>query len=188
VNWFDWFLIVLAAIFVFEGLRQGLTRTVIGLLATLLGLFLAAWMYPTGAAILSPYVSNMAMAKILGFILIFVSVQLVGAGIAWLLTKVWKVAMLTWLDRLLGGCFGLIKAALVGIILTMVLMAFPRMPVPLSVGHSRIAPCLAEASEVLTMLVPREMKEGFVATYEQVKKFWRENMPPGKAKPAKDSA
>jgi hypothetical protein len=71
----------------------------------------------------------------------------------------------------------------------MVLMAFPRVPVPLSIGNSQLAPYLIEASHVLTALVPREMKEGFAATYEQVKKFWRENTPGSPSgRPARDAA
>jgi membrane protein required for colicin V production len=189
VNWYDWFLIVLTAVFVIEGLTKGLTRLVIGLAATLLGLLLAAWFYPAGAALLQPYVSHASLAKVLGFLLIFVSVQLVGSLLAWILTKIWKVTLLTWLDRLMGAGFGFLKAALAGIALTMVIMAFPRVPVPLSIGNSRLAPYLIEASHVLTALVPREMKQGFAATYDEVKKFWRENTPGrSSAQPARDAA
>jgi membrane protein required for colicin V production len=189
VNWYDWFLLILAVIFVIEGVTKGLTRVVIGLGATLLGLFLAAWFYPTAAELVLPYVSHPSLAKFLGFLLVFVLVQLLGALVAWALTKLWKVTLLTWLDRLLGGCFGLFKAALIGVVLTMVLMAFPRVPVPLSIGNSRLAPYLIEASHVLTALVPREMKQGFGATYEQVKKFWLEHSPGGqKLQPTRDSA
>ncbi len=150
MNWYDWFLLILAVIFVIEGVTKGLTRVVIGLGATLLGLFLAAWFYPTAAELVLPYVSHPSLAKFLGFLLVFVLVQLLGALVAWALTKLWKVTLLTWLDRLLGGCFGLFKAALIGVVLTMVLMAFPRVPVPLSIGNSRLAPYLIEASHVLT--------------------------------------
>lgn len=189
MNWFDWFLTALAVAFVIEGLTKGLTRVVIGLAATLLGLFLAAWFYPAGAELVRPYVSHASLAKIFGFLLIFVSVQLLGAAIAWVLTKIWKVTMLTWLDRLLGACFGLVKAALIGVILVMVALSFPRLPLPPGVANSRLSPYLIETSQVLTALVPREMRQGFTETYEQVKKFWRENVPAhGVAKPARDAA
>lgn len=189
MNWFDWLLAALAVAFVIEGLTKGLTRVVIGMAATLLGLFLAAWFYPAGAELVKPYVSHASLAKICGFLVIFVGVQLIGAAIAWVLTKVWKVTLLTWLDRLLGACFGLFKAALIGVILVMVALSFPRLPLPPGVAHSRFSPYLIEASQVLTALVPREMKQGFAETYDQVKKFWRENVPshPG-PRPARDAA
>lgn len=187
MNWFDWVLIVMAVVFVVEGLRHGLTRSVIGIAATIVGLFMAAWFYGSVAALIQPYVSHASLARVLGFLAIFIGIQLVGALLSWLLNLVWKAALLSWVDRLLGGCFGLVKAALVGIILVMILMAFPRMPIPNVLARSRIAPYLSSAAQVLTQLAPRELKDGFAATYERVRKFWNEQMP-SRPMPARDEA
>lgn len=177
MNWLDWTLIGIAVVSILEGARQGLTRSALGMVSLLAGIFLAAWFYGVAAAMLQPFVSHESLAKVLGFLFIFVTVQLMGALLGWLLSLVWKVAMLSWLDRTLGGAFGLVKAGLIGIVLVMVLMAFPRMPLPFGVTGSRIAPYLVGASEVLTALAPRELREGFAATYERVREFWKENVP-----------
>lgn len=163
----------MAAGFVFQGLRQGFTRLLIGLVATLVGLLLAAWFYGTAGAFLIPYVSSKSLANIAGFLLVFLGVQLFGAALAWGLGKLFKWTGLTWLDRLLGAAFGLLKATLIGIILVIMLLAFPLKPAPESVANSTLAPYIIEASHILVYLTPRELKDGFLGSYDRVKKLWQ---------------
>lgn len=177
MSWLDWTIAAIALAFVIEGLAKGLTRVLIGLLSLLAGLFLAAWFYGVAAAMIQPYVSHASLAKGLGFFAIFVGVQLMGAALAWLLQKVWQVSLLSWLDRLLGGAFGLLKGALTAVVLLMVITAFPLKPVPEAVSQSRIAPYLLGASGLLVNLAPRELKAGFTATYDRIKQLWASSLP-----------
>jgi membrane protein required for colicin V production len=172
VNWLDIFLSILAAAFIFEGVRRGFSRLLIGLLATLAGLLMACWFYGSAGSFLSPYVSARAVANVAGFLLVFISIQLLGALLGWLLSRVFKWSGLGWLDRLLGAAVGLLKAVLVGIVLIMMLAAFPLKSVPASVAESKVAPYLIEASHVLVYLAPRELKSGFLSTYERIKHVW----------------
>jgi membrane protein required for colicin V production len=187
VNWLDALLLILLAVFVFEGVRQGFTRIVIGMAATVLGLLLAAWFYGTAASFLSEYLSSKALANVGGFLLIFVGIQLLGAALGWLLATIFKWTGLSWLDRVLGALLGALKTALVGIVLVMILTAFPMKPVPESIARSKAAPYLIEASHVLVYLCPKEVRDGFVATYDRVRALWRGGEKQG-AEPPKDSA
>lgn len=172
MNWLDLLMGFLAAMLVIQGLRQGFTRLAIGLLAALAGVVLAAWMYGSAGAFLLPYVSSPALAHIAGFLLVFVGVQLAGSALAWGLGRLYKWTGLTLLDRLLGAVFGLVKATLVGVVIVMILTGFPLSPVPNSIKNSVAAPYLIEVSHVLVQLAPRELKDGFAATYERIKKIW----------------
>jgi membrane protein required for colicin V production len=163
---------VLAAIFILQGVRQGFTRLAIGLAATLLGIVLASWMYGSAGAFLIPYLSSRALANIAGFLLVFIGVQVVGSLLALGLSRLYKWTGLTVLDRMLGAVFGVVKAALVGIVIVMILTAFPLNPVPNSIKDSIAAPYLIEASHILVQLAPRELKDGFSATYDRIKKIW----------------
>lgn len=187
MNWLDALLLILLAMFVFEGVRQGFTRIVIGMAATVLGLLLAAWFYGTAAAFLSEYLSSRALANVAGFLLIFVGIQLLGAALGWLLATIFKWTGLSWLDRGLGALMGALKTALVGIVMVMILTAFPLKPVPDSIAHSKAAPYLIEASHVLVYLCPREVRDGFKATYERVRALWSGREKEA-AQPPKDSA
>jgi len=172
VNWLDILLLVLLAVFVFEGIRQGFTRVAIGLVATVVGLFLASWFYGVAGSFLIPYVSSKSISNIAGFLMAFVGVQFAGALLGWLLSRIFKWTGLSWLDRTLGAGLGAVKAGLIGIILVMILLAFPIRQVPASVAGSTLAPHLVEASYVLVYLTPRELKNSFLATYDRIKKIW----------------
>lgn len=172
MNWLDLLMAVLAAILVVQGIRQGFTRLAIGLVATLLGIVLASWTYGSAGAFLIPYLSSKALANIAGFLIVFIGVQLAGSLLAWGLGRLFKWTGLTVLDRLLGAAFGIVKATLVGIVIVMILTAFPLSPVPNSVKESISAPYLIEASHILVQLTPRELKDGFSSTYDKIKSIW----------------
>lgn len=172
MNWLDIFFLVLLGIFVTQGIRRGFTRLAIGLASTVLGLLLATWFYGTAGAYFEPYLSSRALCNIVGFLLVFIGVQAVGGLLGWGLSRIFKWTGLSWLDRMLGALFGLIKASLIGVVFIMILLAFPIKPVPDSVADSTVAPYLVEASHVLVYLAPRDLKDGFLTTYEKVKKLW----------------
>ena len=154
------------------GASQGFSRTVVSLVAFIAGLFVAAWTYGIPASFLLPYVSSKSVASVLGFLFIFVLILILGGIIGKLLQKLFKWTGLSWLDRLLGCAFGALKAVLFGIVLVMVLTAFPTKPIPQSIAHSRIAPYLIDAAHAITYIAPRELRDGFTETYDRVRDLW----------------
>ena len=179
MNWLDFVLGLILLLSVIGGLRAGLIREVIGLAALVLGLFCGLWFYGLPAAWVAPYFSSKQLANGIGFFLIFGGIVSLGALVTWLLEKVLKAAKLTWLNRLLGGVFGVLRAALVGTVIIMGLMAFSEKPPPRSVAHSRLAPHMVDAARVMAALAPYEVKEGFRQSYEKVKQFWAEAVKKG---------
>jgi len=129
------------------------------------------------AAWLVPYVSSKAIANVLGFVLIFVLIQILGGVIGLILSKLFKWTGLGWLDRLLGFAFGAVKAVIVGIVLVLILTAFPIKPVPDSVSHSQVAPYLIDGAHALTYMAPHELRQSFRETYDRIRDFWRKQMP-----------
>jgi membrane protein required for colicin V production len=177
VNWLDWVFLVFLAIFAFQGLAHGFSRIAVGLVAAIAGLLIASWCYGLPAPVLLPYVSSKAVANVLGFVLIFVLIQILGGLVALLLSRLFKWTGLGWLDRLLGFAFGAVKAVVVGIVLVLILTAFPIKPVPDSVAHSQVAPYLIDAAHALTYLAPRELRQSFRETYDRVYELWRKEVP-----------
>jgi membrane protein required for colicin V production len=92
------------------------------------------------------------------------------------------------MDRLLGAGFGLLKAALIGVVLVLALSSFSVRPLPDSVAGSRLAPVLIEVGRVAAALAPKEMRDGFDRSYENLKKFWNERLKPQIDKKVKDTA
>jgi membrane protein required for colicin V production len=174
VNWLDFVLLLILGISVAGGIAKGFAKLVIGFVAAIAGFLCGLWFYGAAGAFLLPYVSHKGIANFIGFLLIFLGVVLVGALIGKLLGLLLKWAGLSWLDRLLGAVFGLLRGFVFAIALVLALLAFSPNPPPRSVVGSRIAPYVIDAADLCAHLAPREVREGAKQSYEKVKQAWEE--------------
>ena len=176
MNWLDIALGLIVLLSVFAGLRKGLSREIIGLAASILGLVLATWFYRTAGARLEPYVSSQWLASLGGFLLIFFGVMILGALLSAVIGGLLKTIGLSPIDRLLGALFGMARGLLFCFGIVTLLIAFlpAEKPgsLPQAVLQSRMAPYLIELSRVVAPLAPRDMKESFEQRYRQVKLTW----------------
>jgi membrane protein required for colicin V production len=186
MNWLDYVLCVLAAVFAVHGAMRGFTRQIIGLAAILIGLLLACWFYGTAGAFLLPYVSHKGVANFIGFLLVFVGVQITGGIIGWAIFRLLKTVGLSFIDRALGVAFGLLKAALVGVVLVVALSSFTMKQLPDGVSGSRFAPVLMEVGRLVSAMTPKEMKDVYDRSYQNLKKLWEEKVRPEIEKKVKD--
>ncbi len=172
-NWLDFVLIIIMVASVASGLARGFARIIVGTAAALLAILLAIWFYGAAGGFLSSYVSHPSIANLIGFLIVFGGVLILGAVAGKALALMFKWVGLGWLDRVLGGALGLVRGLLFAMAVILMLMAFAKEPPPRSVAESAIAPYLVEASGVLAMIAPRELREGFDRSYEKVRDFWR---------------
>lgn len=167
MNWVDLALIVLAAVSIASGLREGLSRSGFGLLAIGIAFLAAAWLYPTKPA---------------GFVIVFVLAIAIAAMSAALLGVWFRRTGLSWLDRILGGVFGLANTLLFAALAMLALMAFaPRIPRHYA-AHSTFAPYALSAAHAAAEIVPEEMKWRVEETYRGLVTLlppkWRRSAPP----------
>jgi membrane protein required for colicin V production len=174
LNWLDIVLAVVFLLSVIGGFMKGFAKLVIGLLAAILGILLGIWFYGTAGAFLRPYVSHADVANFLGFMAIFLGVLLIGALIGKLLGMLFKWVGLSWLDRLLGAAFGLLRGLVFAIALILALMAFSPNPPPRSVVESRLAPYVIDAAHICAYMAPRQVRQAFAQSYDKVKQAWEE--------------
>ncbi len=171
MNWLDIVLAIILAASVIEGFRKGLARTATGLGALIFGLLCAFWFHGTLAAHFT-FMDSRNAANLVAFFVIFLAFLLVGALIGALIARLLKLVHLSWLDRLGGGVFGVIRGVLGGAIVVLAVMAFTARPGPGSVSHSRLAPYVIDTARVLTAAAPYEVKNAFRNSYEKVKQIW----------------
>ncbi len=176
MNWLDIVLATILGVSVGSGIWKGFFRLSIGLVATIVSILAASWFYGIAAGLFTPYLKQESLANFLGFVTILVGVQLAGVLLAKLLAHIFKQAGLGWLDRTLGGLFGLVRAVLIGSVVVMILTAFAWTPFPTAVGESRIAPYVMEGARILVYLTPREIRDGFAENYEKLKKTWKKTV------------
>jgi len=163
LNWLDLTLGAIILVSVIAAARKGLSREVIGLAASLLGLLLAAWFYRSAGARLAPYISTEWAASLGGFVLIFFGVLILGGILSAVVSRLLRTVGLSMIDRLLGAAFGLIRGLLFGFGFVTLLLAF--LPggkagkPPSAVIQSRLAPHLMELSRLVAPLAPDGWKE-----------------------------
>ncbi len=179
MNWLDVVLALVLLLSVAAGIRRGIARVGVGLIATMAGVLLGIWFYGSAGSFLLPYVSYRGLANFCGFLLVFFGTLLLGSLVGWVLAKMLKWAGLGWLDRLGGAAFGLLRGVLIGIALVMALLAFTSKPPPQSVVNSRLAPYMIDAARVLAYLAPRELRDGVEASYGHVRKVWKDAIEKG---------
>ena len=178
MNWIDLLLLLVLGFSVLSGFMAGFARVGVGFIATIFGIFCGLWFYGIAAAHVVDYVSSRAVANLIGFFAIFIAILILGAIVGRLLARLFKWVGLSWLDRLLGGAFGLVRGAFIMVALVTVLLAFAPSPPPRSVLDSKLIPYTSSVSGVLAYLTPREIKDGFRDTEEKVQKMWSQRRPP----------
>ena len=106
MNWLDIVILIVIALFVFGGLKNGIIRTLVSLAGLVVGIVLAGRYYPLLAERLT-FIPESSIANIAAFILILVIVLILTGILAAVLTQFAKAILLGWLNGLLGGIFGL---------------------------------------------------------------------------------
>ena len=172
MSWIDLVLILVIACSVLAGFAAGFARVGVGFAALIVGMFCGFWFYGIVADYFIDYVSSRAIANLIGFFVILVGVLVVGAIVGRILAKFFKWVGLSWLDRLLGGAFGVVRGFVIAAAMVTVLLAFAPSPPPPSVVDSRVLPYVIDVSDVLAAATPREVKDQFYATKDKVKAVW----------------
>ena len=121
----DALILVVLAAGLLRGFSTGIIRQVIGvaglLFAFILGLQL---MHPTGAAVSGSLGVSPSVAPLVGFVLVFLAVQVAVFALTRFVETLAGVLRLTVVNRLLGALFGVFKAAIVLSVLFLILAYF----------------------------------------------------------------
>ncbi len=194
MNWLDVVILIILLTSVASSFSKGFSREIVGLVSTVAAFVLALWLYGTAGSFLLPYVSSRGVANFCGFVIVFVGVSLLGGFVGWLLNRMLHAVGLSFVDRLLGAAFGLVRGLLVAVALVMAIMAFtPATPgasrsasAPRAVVDSRLAPYVVDAAKVLSNLAPHELKDGVARSYDQIKGIWEDAWKRGIGKPGEE--
>lgn len=156
LSWVDLGLIVVMAASMAVGLWRGLVFEVLSL---------AGWVVAyLGASALSPWMAQLLPAERLGaplthllsVLLGFVVILIVWGLVARLLKTLIQASPLSPLDRLGGGCFGVLRAVLIGMIVVLV-VSHTRLAQAPTWRASRAVPALAALLQSLQPLLPEAM-------------------------------
>jgi membrane protein required for colicin V production len=154
-------------------LMKGLVREIISIVALIGGFILAVLYYPDAGSWLAEFSKSDSVANFAGFLLIFLGCILIGAITSFIVNRFVKAASLKWIDRLLGGVFGLLRGWAIASILVIALIAFPIRENLIS--RSVLAPYLLAGARAAILLVPKNLKDKFEEQYKKVLHSWNES-------------
>ena len=182
MNLLDILLVIIVGASVITGFLAGFARVGIGFLATVGGVLFGFWFYGIPGGWFHHYIKSETFSSLLGFFTVFFGFLFVGALIGKLLSKLFKWTGLSWLDRLMGGAFGLVRGGLIAIAFVAVLLAFTPRPVPNWMVDSRVLPYAIEASNLCASLAPNKLKNDFRESMRDIQKMWDEQVKKKKRK------
>lgn len=159
MNGLDWAILGVMLVSVWLASVHGFFFEVFSLAGTVIGFLLAAWAYWHVAPWFVPYVKSPAIADLAGFLTIFCAVVLVAGIIARIVRKAIRAVGLRWIDRFLGGAFGLVRGVVIVVVALMAMTAFaPDSP---QLAGSQLAGYFQLAGGGASWLVPSSMRQRF---------------------------
>jgi membrane protein required for colicin V production len=172
----DLIVVLLVAASVAGGFMAGFARGGIGFLAAIAGVLCGFWFYGVPAEAIRKYIHSTTASNLLGFFFVFFLLVLVGALTGKLLSKLFKWTGLSWLDRLMGAVFGLVRGALIAVAFIAVLLAFTPKPTPNWMVKSAVLPYAIDASDTLAAMAPSAIKETFRESMREIRRIWDDQL------------
>jgi membrane protein required for colicin V production len=172
VSLLDLVLIAIVGGSLVSGFLAGFARAGIGFLAAVTGVLFGFWFYSVPAAWIHKFISSVAFSNLVGFLVVFLACTVLGGLIGSLLAKLFKWTGLSWLDRLLGAGFGLVRGGLIAVAFVSVLMAFTPRPVPGWMTGSALLPYAIDGSNIIAALAPRALKDPVRDTIREIRQAW----------------
>ena len=113
MNWVDASILIVTALSFTFGIWRGLVREVLSLITWVLALLVARSYSEVVAATLFNSFDNLTMRYVTAFALIFIGVMMLGTFVNFLMSKLLIFTGLRFVDRILGGLFGIARGALI---------------------------------------------------------------------------
>jgi len=171
MNWLDVVILIVISIFALLGLKRGLIKEIISIIAIVGGIVAGVLFYPYLGEVLikTSFIKSKSIASISGFLLImffiFVLIKLIG----YVLTKIVGTLNLNWFNRICGGCFGAIKGVIISFLIIAGLGFFLSEKEP-PFSNSILVPYVKESFSILKELIP----DDFDKNIQKAKKLIQE--------------
>ena len=176
----DLLVVIVIGASVVAGFVAGFARVSIGFVAAILGVVFGFWFYGVPAGWVHRYLHSVAVSNLIGFLLVFWAILAIGALFAKVTSKLFKWTGLSWLDRLLGGAFGLVRGTLIAVVMIAVLLAFTPKPMPNWMVKSQVLPYAMEASSAIASLAPNSIKNALRESVLELRNVWDQQLIEGR--------
>lgn len=173
MNLLDMIIIVIVGTAFVMSLFRGLVKEVFSLGSIILGFLIANRTYDYVGEFLTGYVHHAPVAKMFGYLFVFVGTSIAIRLAGTLLEKLVKKVMLGWADHLIGALFGFLKGCLIVSVIIMLMASF--MPGSRILQESRLTPYILSTVGLMAKVSPKEIKKRFAGTRKELEKLWEKN-------------
>jgi membrane protein required for colicin V production len=155
---FDWTVLAIVGFSTLFAFLRGVIREVIALAAWVVGFVAAIALSPMLGEALPDIAAHPAIRYLIAFALILIGTLIVGALVAWALSRVIRAVGLGFVDRFLGGAFGFARGLVVVLAFTVV-AGLTDLPRSAWWQNSAFAPPLVAGVETLKPWLPQLLVE-----------------------------
>lgn len=163
-------LAIMAISFV-TALVKGLVRELIALAAAVSGLLLAVYYFAAVSPLLERIGIGTLLSELLAFVGIFLGCIIAGSLLSSLLNRFITALNVKWIDRLLGGVFGLLRGWLIVAVIFLALTVFP-IRNDLVNGTVTGEYFLVVTRKLVELSAPPSFRERFQKEYERIYRYW----------------
>lgn len=172
MNPFDMAIIVIVGYCIIRGIFRGLIREVTSIVGVAAGFYVAYSYHGAVAPLLSKWIADPLYLKMTGFMILFCGIFLMIALAGILVRFVMKLVLLGVVDRILGGVFGLLKAALVVSCIYILLITFLPAGGAAVIGESKLAPHVNMIARGIIVLVPEDVRNLYQQKLYDIRRDW----------------
>jgi membrane protein required for colicin V production len=175
VNGLDILFLIILTVVIIRGLFRGMVKELASIVGVIVSFFLANKYHPLLLPYLEQVMTLNQYARICSYALVFIACFLLIFLVSLLIRKFLKLVMLSWVDCLAGGGFGLIKGALICSLILFVLTTFLR-PGTSLLTTSQLAPHVNKFTKTLGLMLPEDIQGEFDSKRKQLENLWQKKL------------
>lgn len=169
MNWLDITILVIFAAGMIQGLVKGFVRQAFSLIGLILAIIVAFRYHDLLARYLSKWIQHPVALTVISFVIILVVVILLFKLIALAARAAIAAVQVGWIDRLVGGVFGLLRSVLLVAVLFALFVICTDKPTKPMV-ESRLTPRVMEVSRIIARFLPTQLYERYTRNEKNIEK------------------
>lgn len=174
MNPFDIAIIVIMTFCLIRGAFRGIIKEASSIVGVIAGIWAAYSYYqPLSGLVdkIGQIFPSSSYIDIFSFLIIFGAVFAGVSALGVLIKYLLKIVFMSWVDKVCGAGFGMIKGFMIVSVLLLILTAFLDSGTPL-VKNSVLSPYVSSASETMSRFASKDMRKKFSDKMEVARKSW----------------
>jgi len=177
MNWLDITILVICIAGIIQGLVKGFVRQAFSLMGFILAIIIAFRYHDLLARYLNKWIQHPVALTVISFVIILVIVILLFKLVGLAARAAIAAIQIGWVDRFVGGAFGLVRSVLLVAILFALFVICTDKPTKPMIA-SRLTPNVMEVSRVIARFLPTQLYVRYVRNEKKIREQLGQEVPP----------